>query len=363
MSVKFAISSGALSLALLLFGHGHLTKAAKDPDTRYIYFDNIPYIANASNIIPMSWSAVEAGFANPIREDITNFTGLDWTKPYPGSPVPGFTTHLRIADHLPFPAVVTEENAVIDVAALNNGIPQSMRKADGILPKAMHPSWFICQHYYVSDLPDAAASDVAHDCSFLPSQCLKDLKADMVANWGAYADETNGSMCGGWTFDTIVPSCIDALGFVTQDVLGFNAAYLQDEVGARDATVDEVGRYTWMVGDGFQEPSDETTYYTAANRTYLVATVFGYSEGYKSSVQPRVELSCLRPKWIAPPEEHAEPTETTTSSSSFAPSSTSTLSSGSASSSKTTSAASSTSSGSSTAISLFSKLLRPHRRH
>ncbi|KAK3386245.1 hypothetical protein B0T20DRAFT_457738 [Sordaria brevicollis] len=360
MSSKSAISSGALSLALLLFGHGHLTSAAAaaavtDPDLTRIYFDNVPYLANASNVIPMSWTALQAGFADPIREDVANFTGLDWTKPYPGSPAPGFTYHLRIADHLPLPASVTTEKAVIDVAAVNNVIPQSLRNEaddDGGLPKSMHPSWYICQHYYVSDLPDAA-SDVAHDCAFLPSQCQKDLKADLVANWGAYADETDGGMCGGWTFDTITPSCQEALGFVTADVSGFDASYLEDEAGARDATADEVGPYTWMVGDGFQEPTDETTWQTASNRTYLVATVFGYSSGYKSSVQPRVELSCLRPKWVAP-EEPIESSSIATSS--FAPSVTATLSgSGSASSStKTTSAGSSTrvpSSGSSTATS------------
>ncbi|CCC14523.1 unnamed protein product [Sordaria macrospora k-hell] len=99
----------------------------------------------------------------------------------------------------------------------------------------------------------------------------------MVADWGAYADDSGGIMCSGWSLDTITPSCQEALGFVTADVLGFDASYLEDEVGARDATVDQVGRYSWMVGDGFQEPSTETTYHAAANRTYLVATVFGLS--------------------------------------------------------------------------------------
>lgn len=219
MVVKFAVSPGALSLVLLLFGHGHghPAKPAKN-DTTYIYFDNIPYLANASNVIPMSWSTLEAAFADPIREDIATYTGLDWTKPYPGSPLPGFTTHVRIADHVRFPPAVTEENAVIDVAALSYGIPPSMRKADG-LPKSMHPSWYICQHYYVSDLPDPT-SDIAHDCSSLPSQCQHDLKAGMITNWGAFQDETGGIMCGDWALETITPSCQDTLGFVTADVAG-----------------------------------------------------------------------------------------------------------------------------------------------
>lgn len=96
MPFNFAISSGALSLALLLFGHDYLAKAATD--TSYIYFDNIQYIANASNVVPMFMSILEAAFASPNRSDIANFTGLDWTKPYPGRSLSGFTVHLRIAD-------------------------------------------------------------------------------------------------------------------------------------------------------------------------------------------------------------------------------------------------------------------------
>ncbi|KAJ4399153.1 hypothetical protein N0V85_006103 [Neurospora sp. IMI 360204] len=153
MPVKSAISSGALSLALLLFGHGNPCLAEATTDTSYIYFDNTEYLVESSNVVQMSWSALEAAFASPNRSDIASFTGLDWTKPYPGSPLSGFTAHLRIADEVRFPPAVTEENVRTNVAALNFGIPPSMRKANG-LPKSMHSS----------------------------CQCQKDLKASLTKN-------------------------------------------------------------------------------------------------------------------------------------------------------------------------------------
>ena len=90
--------------------------------------------------------------------------------------------------------------------------------------------------------------------------------------------------------------------------------------------MDEVQRHSWMVGDGFQEPTTETTYETVSNRTYLVATVFGYNSGYKTKVKPRVELSCLRPQWgttkkhkaassiSTPPDDSSSMTSTPSSS-------------------------------------------------
>ncbi|KAK3334264.1 hypothetical protein B0H65DRAFT_481929 [Neurospora tetraspora] len=207
MPVKFAISSGALSLALLLFGHGHLAKATTD--ISYIYFDNTQYLAAAYNVVQMSWSTLQAAFASPNRSDIASFT----------RPLSGFTAHLRIADEVRFPPAVTDENVTTNVAALNFGIPPSMRKENG-LPKSMHSSWYVCQHYYISTLPDPT-SDIAHDCSFLPSQCQKDLKASLTQNWGAFkSDPESGTMCSGWALDTITESCQTTLGRVTADVLG-----------------------------------------------------------------------------------------------------------------------------------------------
>ncbi|EGO57222.1 hypothetical protein NEUTE1DRAFT_121728 [Neurospora tetrasperma FGSC 2508] len=296
MPVKFAISSGALSLALLLFGHGNPCLAETTPDTSYIYFDNTQYLAASSNVVPMSWSTLEAAFASPNRSDIASFTGLDWTKPYPGSPLPGFTAHLRIADEVRFPPAVTDENVSTNVAALNFGIPSSIRKENG-LPRSMHSSWYVCQHYYISTLPDPT-SDIAHDCSFLPSQCQKDLIASLTQNWGAFkSNPDSNTMCSGWALDTITESCQSTLGRVKADILGFEASDLGDEDAARSFAVDEVGRLSWMVGTNFNDPGNQTSYAAAYNRTYIVATVFGYNSGYTGSVKPVVELACLRGQW------------------------------------------------------------------
>ncbi|GKT70005.1 hypothetical protein ColTof4_02428 [Colletotrichum tofieldiae] len=86
----------------------------------------------------------------------------------------------------------------------------------------MHSSWYICQHYYVSTVPDPT-QEVEHDCSFLPTQCQQDLKSSFVKKWGSFESET-GSMCGGNALELITPSCRDALGLVTADVLGLARA-------------------------------------------------------------------------------------------------------------------------------------------
>jgi hypothetical protein len=211
-ALKLNRTSGAL-LLLWFSGHGGTTTPS---DASYIYFDNIKYLADASNLVQMSWPTLEAAFASPNRSDSASFSGLDWTKPYPGNAISGFTTHLRIADDVRFPPAVTTEDVTTNVAALSFGIPRSMKKNG--LPLPMDPSWYICQHYFVSKLPDPTKS-VEHDCSFLPSQCQADLKAEFSKNWGAFEGDS-GSMCGGYALDTITSSCQSTLGILTADVLG-----------------------------------------------------------------------------------------------------------------------------------------------
>lgn len=112
--------------------------AVQAEDTSYIYFDNIPYLANASNVVGMSWPALKAAFASPNQTDTANYAGLDWTKPYPGSTLSGFSAHLRIADDVPFPSDVTTEAVLTNVAALTFDIPRSLQSKG--MPKAMDAS-------------------------------------------------------------------------------------------------------------------------------------------------------------------------------------------------------------------------------
>ncbi|OIW32666.1 hypothetical protein CONLIGDRAFT_660508 [Coniochaeta ligniaria NRRL 30616] len=286
----------------------HISKSlVRAEDSSYIYFDNIPYLANASNVVSMSWPDLKAAFTSPNKSDIASFEGFDWTKPYPGRAVSSFSAHLRIADEVPFPDTVTTENVFTDVTALTFVIPPSLMGSDG-LPKAMDPSWFICQHFFVSNVPDPT-EDVAHDCSFLPAACQTDLVNSLVDSWGSLYNET-GAMCGANALDRIAPSCRDPLGAVTADVLAWNYLDLQNPVTAKALTVDEVGQYSWMIGTGFNDPHNQTSHYAASNRTYIAVTVFGYDSQVTGASKPAAKLACLRPKWASPSVSSTTPTAT-----------------------------------------------------
>lgn len=188
-----------------------------EEEMSYVLLDNTEYIANASNYVEMSWPALEDAFASSNRSDVASYRGFDWTKPYPGAPLTGFSAHLRIADEVPFPSSAIKGDVRSDVAAISFGVPSSLMGDDGF-PKSMDPSWYVCQHTYVSTVPDPT-TDVDHGCSFLPTECLDGLRDSLVKTWGSWENET-GSMCGGNGLEYISPSCHDALGPVTADVLG-----------------------------------------------------------------------------------------------------------------------------------------------
>ncbi|GKT61943.1 hypothetical protein ColTof3_09282 [Colletotrichum tofieldiae] len=210
-----AIGFCALALSSLF------VNAETAQDTSYIYLDNTPYVASVSNVVEFSWPTLRDAFKSQNRSDVASYSGFDWTKPYPGTPLSGFSAHLRIADELAFPSSVTTEDVKTNVASISYGAPPSLMDSDGF-PAKMHSSWYICQHYYVSTVPDPT-QEVEHDCSFLPTQCQQDLKSSFVKKWGSFESET-GSMCGGNALELITPSCRDALGLVTADVLGLARA-------------------------------------------------------------------------------------------------------------------------------------------
>lgn len=199
-------------------------QADNHDEVAYIYFDNITYLANSSNVFKIAWQPLEKAFQAPNQSDRAVWEGFDWTKPYPGSPLAGFTTHLRIADDIPVglpddyvPLFPTEDSKVVtNVASLTFAVPPSLVGPEG-LRKEMDPSWEICQHYYVSSVPDASHG-VQHDCAFLPEQCRTDLISGVVDKWGEYYEEL-GAMCGDIAFGSIPSSCQDALGYITSDVL------------------------------------------------------------------------------------------------------------------------------------------------
>ncbi|TDZ17901.1 hypothetical protein Cob_v009249 [Colletotrichum orbiculare MAFF 240422] len=273
-------------------------QAADGEPVSAVFLDNGEWLADYSNVIAMSWADIEAAFEKPDHSDIAPFTGVDWTKPFPGSSIDGFRAHLRIAHDVPVPDSAEAHNQTTVVSAVSFGIPESMMGADG-LPKPMDPSWYVCQHYYVSTVPDPTAP-IDHSCGFLSSQCLSDLKASLTGSWMEADPQVP---CSGWALDLVPDSCESELGLIRQDVLGWDSSLLQSPATAQALTVDEVAQQSWMLGTGYVEPNNQTAHYAASNRTYLLATVFGYSEDVDASKikAPEAQLACLRPEWTAPP--------------------------------------------------------------
>ncbi|KAK2060412.1 hypothetical protein LY76DRAFT_509962 [Colletotrichum caudatum] len=303
---RLTTNLGILALA------SHFSSVAGAQETSYIYFDNSPYLSNPSNVVEFSWPSLKAALTSPNRSDVASYTGFDWTLPYPGTPLSGFSTHLRIADDLNFPDSVTTENVRTNVASISYGVPPPLMNSDGF-PKGMDSSWYICQHYFVSTVPDPT-KEVDHDCSFLPKQCQQDLKSSLVKKWGTFISET-GAMCGANALELITPSCRDALGLVRADVLAWDSSNLADRTTSKTLVVDEVSQYSWMIGTGFSDPYNQTSYYAASNRTYLIATVFGHSADVDNPAEPVAELACLRPAWSVIPTATTTGRITSTSSS------------------------------------------------
>ncbi|GJC87011.1 hypothetical protein ColLi_09849 [Colletotrichum liriopes] len=266
----------------------------------WIYYDNIQYISNASNVVKIAWADVQPAFEKPAHTDTATYTGVDWTKPFPGESIDGFQAHLRIANDVPFPESV-EHGVFTELAAITYSLPESMTK-DG-LPKAMDPSWYICQHYMVTTKVDPT-KPVDHACGFLPDECRADLEASLAEEWGIHGLE---GLCGRFALEYVPVSCQDYLGWITQDVTAYGSDLLKDADVARAAALEEVSQGSWMLGTGYVDAGNVTAYYAASNRTYIVGTVFGYRFSVEEERRqtPRLSLACLRPEWVEPPQPTA----------------------------------------------------------
>lgn len=212
--------SSSVWILLCFAEHLAAAQAIQDDTTSYIFYDNIEWLSNNSNIIPMSYPSIQEAFANPNKRDSASFPGLDWTKPFPGELIDGFGAHLRVAHDVEVPESVMP-NVTTQVSAITYNIPQAMMDGSGG-PKAMDPSWYICQHYYVSTRPDPT-QDVDHSCGFLPDACLADLNASLTESWGKLDDSIP---CSGYALGSIPTSCRETLGPVRSDVLGKSTRFL-----------------------------------------------------------------------------------------------------------------------------------------
>lgn len=72
---------------------------------------------------------------------------------------------------------------------------------------------------------------------------------------------------------------------------------LQDPNQAELLAVDRVAQYTWKLGTGYRDVGNDMASQVAANRIFLVATVWGYSAdaGQNHIKTPEASLICLRP--------------------------------------------------------------------
>ncbi|KAK1972909.1 hypothetical protein LY78DRAFT_675806 [Colletotrichum sublineola] len=293
--LRFPASTAVLGLLSLLF-LSHVVDA--DEELSYIYYDNQEFLANASNVLKISWPEVKGALEHPDHEDTATYTGFDWTQPFPGSSIDGFKIHLRIANDVPWPETAAH-NQSTEVSALTFGIPDAMMNAAKGLPKPMDASWYVCQHYFVSSLPDPTAP-MDHDCGFLSTQCRADLDSSLTDRW---FQEDPDVACSAFSLDAVPVSCQGSLGLIRADVLAWGSDSFEDDFTAKFLTVDEVNQATWMLGTGFVEAGNTTAYYEASNRTFIVGTVFGYSATVEESKRqtPKLSLSCLRSEWIQPP--------------------------------------------------------------
>jgi hypothetical protein len=264
-----------------------------------IYIDYGEFFMNSSNILAVPYGDVTAAFKAPVAVHSTAIDGFDWTQPYPGSHRDGHTAYLEVAQEMPLSASIVQ-NATTVLSSLTFGIPDSM--SSGGQPVAMDPSWYICRHVFISTKPEAkqAVDGGSSKCDFLSQACQADLKTSLTQDWGKAAD---GTMCAALGFDPIPPSCQGSFGFARQDVMAFDATFLADPTLGPVQTSKEQQQYSWRIGTGYHDPGDARAYAMAANRTYLVATVWGYSQSAKSSQVPGVSFACLSSgaSYVPPP--------------------------------------------------------------
>ncbi|KAE8140450.1 hypothetical protein BDV38DRAFT_239719 [Aspergillus pseudotamarii] len=256
--------------------------------TSPVYIDYNEFFINSSNILAVPYEDVTAAFRTPVTNYSTAIDGFDWTQPYPGSRRDGHMAYLEIAQEMSLSASIVENSTTV-LSSLTFGIPGSM--SSGRQPLAMDASWYICRHVFISTRPEAKlAVDGGTKCDFLSQECQADLKTSLTQDWGKAAE---GTMCSALGFDPIPPSCQESFGFARQDVIAFDAAFLANTTLAPVLTNREQQQYSWRIGTGYHNPGDASAYALAANRTYLVATVWGYSQSAKHIQAPEVSFGCL----------------------------------------------------------------------
>ncbi|KAJ3497857.1 hypothetical protein NLG97_g1582 [Lecanicillium saksenae] len=285
------------------------------------YLDNTEFFQNGSNILTAPWGDVSKSFTSPVSSKAVPVTGYYWSKPYPGQSLGGHQVYLSVGSEMPLSEQIVQNSTTV-LSSLTFGAPGSLMSNGKPVP--MDPSWYVCRHIFISTKPEVKQAVDGGDgkCGFLPDACAKDLRASLTQNWGT-ADDT--SMCSAFVFDNIPDSCFDAFGKARQDVIAFDSKVLADHDNGLLQTSQAQQPYSWRMGTGFHDPYSAQAYQAAANRTYMVATVWGYSKGSKDTTVPQVSFGCVSggDAYIPVPPPSSTSTSTTTSK----PTSTSTSSS------------------------------------
>ncbi|KAJ3499457.1 hypothetical protein NLG97_g297 [Lecanicillium saksenae] len=293
--------------------------------TSPFYVDYFDFFPNSSNILAVPYGDVSKSFATPVSSKSAKIAGYDWTQPFPGSKKDGHGVYLSVGKEMPLSEQIVEDATTV-LSSLTFSAPDGLMS--GGHPKAMDPSWYICRHIFIST--NAAAKKAVdggdNTCSFLSKDCAKDLTTSLTKDWGT-ADQD--SMCSAFIFDMIPQSCFDSFGSSRQDVMAFDSKMLADpDLGLLQTSKDQE-RYSWRMGTGYHDPGSALPYQMAANRTYLVATVWGYSRDAKTKKTPDVSFGCVSPgeAYVPPPattstSTTSTSTQTSTSTSSQLPTST-----------------------------------------
>ncbi|KAH8897252.1 hypothetical protein GQ53DRAFT_803287 [Thozetella sp. PMI_491] len=276
------------------------------------YLTDGQYFVNGSNIVTASWTNVSAAFASPVASSAAPIAGYDWTKAFPGSPLAGHSVNLTISREMSISEDIVQDATTV-LSSLTFGTPSGIM-ADENQPKAMDPSWFVCRHVFISTKPEVKqAVDGGAGCSFLSSACQDDLKTGLTKGWGQQDDKF---MCGALAPDAIPPSCVDSFGYARQDVMGFDSAFLANSTIASAQVSSLQQPYSWRIGTQYHAPGSAEAYAIAANRTFLVATVWGYSASAGSGVRktPDVSFACLSSgeAYSPPPPPGSSSTATST---------------------------------------------------
>ncbi|KAM6476903.1 hypothetical protein HDV62DRAFT_239161 [Trichoderma sp. SZMC 28011] len=254
------------------------------------YLDNTEFFMNSSNVVNLSWPKVSEAFAKPLTSHVISFPGYDWTEPYPGNIIDeGHTMGLMISDDY-FMDETDKNKSTTVLTGLAFNIPKSMKSNGKALP--MHPSWYICRHIFISINAAIKKSGDRNNCDALPLDCKNDLAAALTNDWG-YKNED--SMCSQRIGDPIPQSCVGTFGFSRQDILTINSTSLADPVLGPLQTNSNPQQYGWRIGTGCHNHLDPVARELAYNRTYLVATVWGFSRGTDPTTKriPRVTWGCM----------------------------------------------------------------------